>query len=140
MTILLVITVAAVIILTAVSFGLLLTVFRLNSRLEQAYVETKAATVRQRRAETAMRDSGLNPEAHALAAEARRAEVNRLTTLNTELNRELVQLRQASGVESSTLPPVNTGLIDDSGAFREQAEATRRHFSAGDSADELEQQ
>lgn len=26
------------------------------------------------------------------------------------------------------LPPVNTNLIDDSGAFKNQADATRRHF------------
>lgn len=28
----------------------------------------------------------------------------------------------------SVLPPINIGLIDNSGAFKKQAESTRRHF------------
>lgn len=34
----------------------------------------------------------------------------------------------ASDTPSKKLPPVNTDLIDNSGAFKKQADATRRHF------------
>lgn len=34
----------------------------------------------------------------------------------------------ASDTPSKKLPPINTNLIDNSGAFKEQADATRRHF------------
>lgn len=109
MTILLVITVSLVVILSAVCFGLILTVFGFNSRLEQAYDEVKAATVRQRRAETALRDSGLNPQEQALAADARRAEVNRLNTVNAELKREVDSLRETLAAESPDQPDSHAG-------------------------------
>lgn len=93
MTILLVVATAVAVILAAVCFGLVVTVIGFNNRLEAAYAATEAAEVRRRRAETALRDAGLDPEAEAAAARRRRAENERLSAELDQARRTVEDLR-----------------------------------------------
>lgn len=93
MTILLVVVTAVAAILASVCFGLVVTIVGFNNRLEKAYKDVEAAEVRRRRAEHALRDSGLRPDEEVAAAARRRAEVERLTGELSRANATIKTLR-----------------------------------------------